>query len=105
MPVPHAPKPEPIRLNMDGIAPEPVTFGGTEQNFQYDWQKLVELPPFQMFAAEKAKASIDNLEDWIINFVLEKLYEIGEIKFFQEYSTWHKAKGHWKNENEFGEVI
>lgn len=40
MPVPHAPKPEPIRLNMDGIAPEPVTFGGTEQNFQYDWQKL-----------------------------------------------------------------
>lgn len=99
------PKPPPIVLCMDGVAPEPVTFGGTEQVFQYDWPKLVGLPPFQMFATEVASQSIDNIEEWIIEFTIEHLNKIGEIEFFANYSAWHKAKGYWKGENEFGEVI
>lgn len=98
------PKPPPIVITMDGIEPEPVTFGGTQQVFKFDWQRLVGFPPFQMFVSEHSKESIANIDEWIIDHVIGKLNAVGEDVFFQEYSDWHKSKGFWKNETEFGEL-
>lgn len=98
------PKPPPIMITMDGIEPEPVTFGGTQQVFKYDWPFLVGFPPFQMFVSEQATQSIENIDDWIIDYMVEQLNAKGEDVVFQEYSDWHSAKGCWKNETVFGEL-
>lgn len=97
-------KPPPILIDMTGagIAPEPVTFGGTEQVFKFDWPCLVGFPPFQMFVSEQSTHTIENVDDWIIDHVIEKLNTHGEDSYFDEYSSWHKSKGYWKNETVFG---
>lgn len=97
-------KPPSIVITMDGIAPEAVTFGGTEQVFKYDWPFLVGFPPFQMFVHEQSTQSIENVDDWIIDYVIEKLNTHGEDSYFDEYSSWHKSKDYWKNETVFGEL-
>ena len=100
-------KPPPILIDMTGagIAPVAVTFGGTEQVFKYDWHRLIGFPPFQMFVSEQSTQSIENVDDWIIDHVIEKLNTHGEDSYFNEYSNWHKSKGYWKNETVFGELI
>ena len=98
------PKPPPIMITMDGIEPEPVTFGGTEQVFKYDWHRLIGFPPFQMFVHEQSTQSIENIDEWIIDHVIEKLNTHGEDSYFDEYSEWHESKGYWKNETVFGEL-
>ncbi|WP_151803696.1 hypothetical protein [Acinetobacter bereziniae] len=100
------PKPPPIVIDMhgSGIEPEAVTFGETQQVFKYDWRFLIGFPPFQMFVQEQSTQSIDNVDDWIIDFLVEKLNAQGEDLYFSEYSVWHKSKGFWKNETEFGEL-
>lgn len=98
------PKPPPIMITMDGIEPEAVTFGGTQQVFKFDWPCLVGFPPFQMFVSEHSNESIANIDDWIIDHVIEKLNTHGEDSYFDEYSSWHKSKGYWINETVFGEL-
>ena len=99
-------KPPPIVIDMAGagIEPEAVTFGGTQQVFKFDWPFLVGFPPFQMFVSEHSNESIANIDDWIINYVIEKLNTHGEDSYFNEYSNWHESKGCWKNETVFGEL-
>ena len=99
-------KPPPSTIDMTGLGidPEPVTFGGTEQVFKYDWHRLIGFPPFQMFVSEQSTHTIENVDDWIIDHVIEKLNTHGEDSYFDEYSSWHKSKGYWKNETVFGDL-
>lgn len=69
-----------------------------------DWQKLIHLPKFQMFATEQSKMSIANVMEWIIGYVQDRCYE-NPKPFFDQYVKWHNAKGYWKNETVFGELI
>ena len=53
-------------------------------------QRLVGLPPFQMFAAEKRQLPAALvLQDEAVN----------------EYIQWHQVKGYWPGETPFGELI
>lgn len=68
------------------------------------WEVLIHLPKFQAFCIEKSKLSYENVMDWIIDFCLVELNKDASI-FFKEYKDWHDAKGYWKNETLFGELI
>lgn len=53
-------------------------------------RRLAELPPFQMFAAEKRRP--------VESLAMEK-------EAVAEYVAWHEAKGYWQKETPFGELI
>lgn len=68
------------------------------------WDTLIHLPKFQAFCIERSKLSYENVMDWIIEFVLGQLNnDVGA--FFKDYEEWHDAKGYWKNETIYGELI
>lgn len=46
-------KPEPIRVGVEGIAPKPIEL--TPDRPRIDWAHLFGLPPFQMYAIERAQ--------------------------------------------------
>lgn len=68
------------------------------------WEVLIHLPKFQAFCIEKSKLSYENVMDWIIDFCIAELNKDVSI-FFEEYKKWHDAKGYWKNETIYGELI
>lgn len=68
------------------------------------WEVLIHLPKFQAFCIEKSKLSYENVMDWIIDFCIAELNKDASI-FFEEYKKWHDAKGYWKNETIYGELI
>lgn len=98
-------KPKPIVINMQGIEAEPITFGHASPELTIDWNRVIQHPPFQMFASEKTNLSIENVDNWIIEFTANSLEEFGEKPFFDCYESWHKNKGYWKNEDVFGGLI
>lgn len=61
---------------------------GISQPIQINWGLIVELPAFQMFAAEKHSGNA------VVNDAL-----------YAEYCQWHEAKGYWPNETPLGELI
>ena len=69
-----------------------------------DWHILIHLPKFQMFCVERFKKDVANIMDWIIPAVKSEL-EKDVATFFKEYTDWQDAKGYWKNENPYGELI
>lgn len=78
-------KPPPIRVGVSGFnafAAKP----GAPAGQAIDWQRLEDLPAFQMFLAEtrqKAQRSAD---------------------FYDQYCRWHGNKGYWPNETPMGEL-
>lgn len=68
------------------------------------WEALIHIPKFQAFCIEKSKLSYENVMDWIVDFCLAELKK-DDATFFKEYKDWHNAKGYWKNETLFGELI
>lgn len=70
-----------------------------------DWNKLIQLPKFQMFACEQAKLSHTNVTQWIPNFVRSKIQELGDKSFFNLYSAWHSNKHYWDHETVYGELL
>ncbi|WP_288401727.1 hypothetical protein [uncultured Acinetobacter sp.] len=98
-------KPEPIVINMQGIEAEPITFGSASLDLTIDWNRVIQYPPFQMYAYEKTNLSIENVENWIIEFTINNLEELGEKSFFDSYESWHKGKGYWKDEDAMGNLI
>ena len=69
-----------------------------------DWHILIHLPKFQMFCVEHSKRSVDNVMQWIMGFVQDQCYQ-DEQAFFDNYVQWHEAKGYWKNEDVYGQLI
>lgn len=68
------------------------------------WEALIHIPKFQAFCIEKSKLSYENVMDWIVDFCVAELNKDASI-FFEEYRKWHDAKGYWKNETIYGELI
>ena len=68
------------------------------------WEALIHIPKFQAFCIEKSKLSYENVMEWIVDFVVSELEKNVSV-FFKEYNDWHDAKGYWKNETIYGELI
>lgn len=68
-----------------------------------DWARLVQLPPFQMFAAEKMRNT--NGADSMEHALAYVRANGGGTDIVDAYSKWHSEKGHWKGETPFGEPV
>lgn len=70
-----------------------------------DWRRLVTLPPFQMFVADKGGLTGgDNSEELAKQYVTYKLAAGEEAAMLLQYEQWHEAKGLWPNETPHGDV-
>ena len=97
-------KPPPIIVRMEGVAPLPITMN---QAAPIDWNVIVGLPPFQMFAMERGKRNpidIGNSLQWYLDFARTKINELGEEAFYQQYCDWHTQKGCWPKETPLGQL-
>lgn len=68
-----------------------------------DWERLVQLPPFQMYAVEQAKKSPADVMAWVWEFMRVAVERLGEEGFYDHYCKWHEQKGYWPNETPMGE--
>lgn len=96
-------KPEPIRVNMSGIEPEPIIMGGDEPpHLLLDWASLLALPPYQTFLSELCSMPFDTVDDWLEHQTQALIVQHGEMPFFDMYKKWHSEKPYWKNETPWG---
>ena len=70
-----------------------------------NWQKIIELPKFQMFAIERSGQNYSTVMQWIGDYVYAQLNAQGNEGFYAEYALWHDKKGFWVNETPDGELI
>lgn len=91
-------KPEPIRVGVDGIAPKPIELTPK----RIDWAHLFGLPPFQMYAVERARKSPADVMAWMPGWARE---HESEQALFDDYCQWHAAKGYWPGEDPMGRII
>ena len=94
-------KPPTQVAGVQGIAAERITMNDAPIN-SIPWHFIAELPPFQMFAAERmrntsGKDSEAHAQDFI------RVKGAGQ-DLFDNYAAWHAAKGYWPNETPMGEV-
>lgn len=68
------------------------------------WEALIHIPKFQAFCIERSGLSYEDVMDWIVDFAVREL-EKDNCQFFKDYKEWHDAKGYWKNETIYGELI
>lgn len=81
-----------------GAAPvEPVEFQ------QYvDWQKLVNLPAFEMFVYEQSGFGAgSSATEWVAS----RRLSISDEVLYNQYADWHNKKGLWLNESPTGRLI
>ena len=55
---------EPIRVGVEGIAPKPIELAPARPA-RIDWAHLFGLPPFQMYAIERARKSAADVMAWM----------------------------------------
>lgn len=99
-------KPEPIRISVQGVEPEPITMGTsgpTEIRLVIDWHKLTCLPTFQTFMIERCNLPFDTVDDWMQLQTITMIQQYGEFPFFDQYAAWHSSKPHWSNETPWGD--
>lgn len=95
-------KPPPQIAGVQGIDAIPVTMYEPPNNTFVDWIKVVSLPPFQMFAAERMRnTSGKDAQEHAADYV--RAHGAG-ADVFQSYCQWHQSKGYWKNETPMGEL-
>lgn len=90
-------KPEPIRVGVEGIAPKPIEL--TPSRPSIDWARLFSLPPFQMYAIERARKSAADVMAWMPAWARE---HESEQALFDDYCQWHAEKGCWPKETPTG---
>ncbi|KZK32005.1 hypothetical protein A4F85_04620 [Delftia sp. GW456-R20] len=95
-------KPPTQVASVQGIASVPITMNEPPA---FDWGRLVQLPPFQMFAEETERPDRTrpdySAEGHAGKFVRAR--GAGQ-DLFDQYAAWHAAKGYWPNETPMGEV-
>lgn len=93
-------KPPTQIASAEGIAPKPITMN---EEARLDWNHIVRLPPFQMFAAERMKnTSGADSESHAKMFASAHWSSSG---LYDSYCQWHREKGYWPNETAMGELI
>lgn len=90
-------KPPPIRVGVEGIAPAPTPARAE----RIDWTRLIGLPPFQLYSAERGGLPADN----ILARVGEWVRTQDERALYADYCRWHASKGCWPGETPMGEVM
>lgn len=107
-----ATKPPTQVAGVEGIAPKPIVL--TPEPSNIDWMRIVNLPPFQMFAVERAYLSQGELEILtgvqgpnamrvMQNLVFRAGNDINAL--YDDYCQWHRDKGYWPNESPLGQLI
>ncbi len=95
----QAVKPPPIRISAEGIAPKPITMNEPPPK-PADFARLVTLPPFQMFAAERMRnTSGTDGEQHAKDYLRVKGFGQDVV---DDYFHWHAAKGYWPGETPLG---
>lgn len=106
-------KPPTQIAGVKGIAPKPIELTPAQPE-QFNWAKILELPPFQMFAVEQEPSlsvafgnilsngiplweQHKSIDAWLHTYQPEELY--------RQYAEWHLAKGYWPNETPDGQLI
>lgn len=102
-----AKKPPTQVAGVDGIAPLPIvlTPEAPEAPEAIDWQRLLSLPPFQMFVTERAPELLSAFESDDLQTVSAWMQRYEPETLYREYSQWHLAKGYWPNETPMGELL
>lgn len=90
-------KPPTICVGVEGIAPAPAP-GRTER---IDWTRLIGLPPFQLYAAERGGLPADHTLARVGEWVRTQ----EERALYADYCRWHASKGCWPGETPMGEVM
>ena len=90
-------KPPTIRVGVEGIAAAPTP----DRAERIDWTRLIGLPPFQLYAAERGGLPADN----ILARVGEWVRTQEERALYADYCRWHASKGCWPGETPMGEVM
>ena len=98
-------KPPAQSIGVNSIEPEPMGEIGGGVSFIHDWKRLSEVPKFQTFAYEQCKKPYDEVEKWIVPFILDVINASGEQFLYELYLKWHDDKGYWKNEDLYGNLI
>ena len=96
-------KPPTQVAGVEGIAPNPIVL--TPEPSTINWARIIQLPPFQMFAVERKPSLVDKFEANGLDRVHAWMAQFEPDDLYQQYSDWHKAKGYWPNETPCGEVI
>ena len=91
------PKPPTQIAGVQGIAPKPIEL--TPDRPRIDWAHLFSLPPFQMFAIERARKSPADVMAWMPGWA--RSHE-SEQALFDDYCEWHANKGCWPKETPTG---
>lgn len=91
-----ATKPPTQVAGVQGIAAIPVVL--TPERSRIDWLHLFGLPPFQMFAVERAGKSPAEVMVWMKDWARGH----DEHELYDQYCKWHAAKGYWPNESPLG---
>lgn len=77
-------KPPPIVVGVQGFVATRSAIDETPAAPAIDWARLLELPAFSMFLAERGEPAQQTLD------------------FYALYCQWHEAKGYWPNETPMG---
>lgn len=67
-----------------------------------DWQHLFSLPPFQMYAVERAGKSAADVMSWMPDWL--RSHEGTHQALYDDYCQWHRDKGCWPDETPLGEL-
>ena len=92
-------KPAPQIAGVVGIGAVPIYY---EPKQSLDWKKIVSLPPFQMFAAERVRNRAG--ADAVSHAELVVHAAGGSVDLYDAYCAWHRDKGYWSNETPMGET-
>ena len=105
-PIPKEKPPTQV-AGVTGIAAIPIVAGsGDTGEKAIDWNHILSLPPFQMYACEKEPTLAEafakdtrheRVEEWLHKHKPDDLYD--------SYCEWHKAKSYWPNETPYGQPI
>ena len=88
-------KPPPIRVGVPGI----------EQPERIDWRRVIALPAFQQFAAERSGHEPAEVDRWMPNFLRMENQRIGAQGLFDTYCVWHERMGRWPGESPLGDIV
>ena len=98
-----ATKPPTQVAGVEGIAPKPIVL--TPESSKIDWARIIQLPPFQMFAVERKPSLANKFEGQGLDSVTAWMAQCEPDDLYQQYCDWHKDKGCWPNETPCGELI
>ena len=100
-------KPPTMVLGVQGVQEIPVTMHApVEQpaNPEPDWNKLAQLPPFQMFAEEGIEPNRGGGYRADLHAIMFVRMKDGGQALFDQYAAWHAAKGLWPLEDAWGKL-